>query len=225
MPAWTDADTVFLETVAGFDMMADLLKDDYNRHQELTNPSDIDFTKIGRAARIYKSLWNHVYSIYQTLSPHGQDRDRELALRDLAKKRVEIDFFLRLEHRLYPWVHHHRKTAFSLYESYSGQGFVLCAGNGQFEFVVASIQAIRSKLKSNLPIQVFHINHGDLSEERRTFLREMTHDIEVLDISTILDNGLMKLGGWSIKAFSILASKFEEAILIDSDVFFLRVSI
>ncbi|KAF9365272.1 hypothetical protein BGX34_010666 [Mortierella sp. NVP85] len=107
--------------MAGFDVMADLLKDNYNRHQELTNPDDIDFTKIDRAARIYKSLWNQ-----------------------------------------------------------------------------------------------------DLSEERRNFLREMMHDIEVLDISTILDNGLMKLGGWSIKAFSILASKFEEAILIDSDVFFLR---
>ncbi|KAI8360243.1 mannosyltransferase putative-domain-containing protein [Mortierella sp. GBAus27b] len=202
--------------------MADLLKDDYNRHEQLTNPSDIDFTKIGRAARIYKSLWNHIYPIYQTLIPDGQDRDRELALRELAKKHVEIDFFLRLEHRLYPWVHHHRRTAFSLYETYAGQGYVLCAGNRQFEFVVASIQAIRSKLKSKLPIQVFYINHWDLSEERRTFLREMTHDIEVLDISTILDNGLMKLGGWSIKAFSILASRFEEVMLIDSDVFFLR---
>ncbi|KAK3808382.1 MAG: mannosyltransferase putative-domain-containing protein [Benniella sp.] len=200
-------------------MMADLLKDDYNRHQELTNPDDIDFTEIGRAARIYKSLWNHVYSIYQALTPDGVNRDRELALRELAKKRVEVDFFLRLEHRLYPWVHHHRKTAFTLYESYSGQGFVLCAVNGQFEFVAASIQAIRSKLKSNFPVQVFYINHWDLSKERRA-LREMTHGIEVSDISTILDNGIMKLGGWSIKVFSILASKFEEVIMIDSDVFF-----
>ncbi|KAF9437653.1 hypothetical protein BGZ76_011767 [Entomortierella beljakovae] len=221
IPAWTASDTAHLGTITGLDMMAQLLKEDYNKEDDLTDASQIDFITIGRAQRMYKSLWNHIYPIYHSL-PAGRDRDREKALLEMAEFHAEIDFFLRLERRLFPWLHLQRKTGFSLYESYSGQGYVLCAGNRQFEFVVASIQAIRSKLKSNLPIQVFYINHWDLTEKRREFLREMTHDIEVIDISTILDNGYMKLGGWAIKAFSILASKFEEAILIDSDVFFLR---
>ncbi|KAF9345264.1 hypothetical protein BGX26_003348 [Mortierella sp. AD094] len=221
IPVWTEADTAHLETITGLDMMAQLLKEDYNKEDDLTDPSQIDFITIGRAERMYKSLWNHVYPIYKSL-PAGRDRDREKALLELAKSHAEIDFFLKLEHRLFPWLHSQRRTAFSLYESYSGRGYVLCAGNRQFEFVVASVQAIRSKLKSDLPIQVLYINHWDLSENRREFLRQMTHDIEVIDISTLLDNGYMKLGGWSIKAFAILASKFEEAMLIDSDVFFLR---
>ncbi|KAF9114829.1 hypothetical protein BGX27_009666 [Mortierella sp. AM989] len=216
IPTWTEADTAHLETITGLDMMAQLLREDYNKEDDLTDPSQIDFITIGRAERMYKSLWNHVYPIYQSL-PAFRDRDREKALLELAKSHAEIDFFLKLEQRLFPWLHSQRRTAFSLYESYSGRGYVLCAGNRQFEFVVASIQAIRSKLKSDLPIQVFYINHWDLSENRREFLRQMTYNIEVIDISTLLDNGYMKLGGWSIKAFSILASKFEEAILIDSD--------
>ncbi|KAG0306655.1 hypothetical protein BGZ98_001957 [Dissophora globulifera] len=222
IPAWTESDTAFLETIAGFDMMGDLLKEDYNRHEEITNASEIDFVKIGRAERIHKALWKYIYPLYHSLAPEGQDREREISLQELAKTRADVDFFLRLEFRLYPWMRFHRRTSFSFYESYSGRGYVICAGNYQFQFAVASIQAIRSKLKSNLPIQVFYINHWDLTPERRAFLSEMTHDIEVVDISTILDDQIMKLGGWAIKPFAILASKFEEAMLIDSDAFFLR---
>ncbi|KAF8980149.1 hypothetical protein BGZ46_004578 [Entomortierella lignicola] len=221
IPTWTDADTAHLETITGLDMMAQLLKEDYNTEDDLTDPRQINFDTIGRAERMYKSLWNHVFHIYQSL-PADHARDREKALLDLAKSRTEIDFFLRLEHRLFPWLHSKQRIAFSLYESYSGRGYVLCAGNRQFEFVVASVQAIRSKLKSDLPIQIFYINQWDLSEDCREFLRKMTHNIEVIDISTVLNNDYMKLEGRSIKAFSILASKFEETILIDSDVFFLR---
>ncbi|KAG0219780.1 hypothetical protein BGX33_000622 [Mortierella sp. NVP41] len=83
--------------------------------------------------------------------------------------------------------------------------------------LVTAIQSLRLKLHSQLPIQVFHMGAKDLSVERQEYLREMTHHIEVLDITEHLDNDYLKLKGWAIKPFAILASKFEEVIFIDAD--------
>ncbi|KAF9321031.1 hypothetical protein BGZ91_004608 [Linnemannia elongata] len=54
-------------------------------------------------------------------------------------------------------------------------------------------------------------------------MRHMKNDIEVLDVTYHLDNGYLKLKGWTIKPDAILGSKFEEAIFIDADSYFLRI--
>ncbi|KAG0331835.1 hypothetical protein BG004_001485 [Podila humilis] len=227
IPAWTDADTVFLHTASGFNMMEDLLKLQYNRLQTELDKSQLDFSRIARAERMYKSLWDHVYhNFYKTQDSENTKtvRERELALFELAKTHVEVDFYLKLEKSIYPFLHlHPRQTSFSLYESYtkSSRGIVVCAGNGQFEFIVSSIQAIRL-LNPTVPIEVFYMGDGDLSTLRQNYIRDMTSNIEVKDVTKILDNKEMILGGWSIKAFSMLASSFQEVILIDSDAYFLR---
>jgi len=202
--------------------MNELLQIEYNKGEVLTSKEQLDFSLASRAERTYKSLWNHILPIYRSITG-GTAQDKEDQLFELAKTRAEIDFFLRLEHKLYPWLHRKFRTSFSLHETYSGRGIVVCAGNNQFEFASTSIQAIR-RLHKDIPIQVFHMGDYDLSPERQTFLREMTTQIEVLDVTTILDNDYMQLGGWSIKAFALLASRFEEVMLVDSDAFFLRVS-
>ncbi|KAF9283939.1 hypothetical protein BGZ88_010239 [Linnemannia elongata] len=51
---------------------------------------------------------------------------------------------------------------------------------------------------------------------------QMKNDIEVLDIIYHLGNGYLKLKGLAIKPYAILGSKFEEAIFIDADFYFLR---
>ncbi|KAG0213518.1 hypothetical protein BGX28_004154 [Mortierella sp. GBA30] len=224
IPAWTAADTVSLKTAVGFDMMNQLLKPEYSKADQVTDPNRLDFAQSSRAERIYKSLWNYVYAMYKTLPDGGDTQEKEMILvKEWAQQRPEVDFLLRLEKKLYPWIHLHHRTSFSLYDSYKGQGkgVVFCAGNNQFEFIVSSIQAVR-RLNPKLPIQVFHMGDTDLSPDRQKYVREMTSKIEVLDITQILDNGYMQLGGWSIKAFSLLASRFEEVMLIDSDAYFLR---
>ncbi|KAF9329094.1 hypothetical protein BG006_007812, partial [Podila minutissima] len=50
----------------------------------------------------------------------------------------------------------------------------------------------------------------------------MSSNIEVIDINKSFDNGYLQLKGWAIKSFAILASRFENATLIDTDVFFLQ---
>ncbi|KAF9286113.1 hypothetical protein BGZ68_003191 [Mortierella alpina] len=222
IPAWTAADTASLKTSVGFDMMNQLLKPEYSRADHVADPNRIDFAQSSRAERIYKSLWNYLYPVYRDI-PGGTREKEKTLIKELARYRPEVDFFLRLEKKLYPWIHLRHQTSFSLYDSYKsqGRGVVFCAGNNQFEFIVSSIQALR-KLNPHLPVQVFHMGESDLSLARQRYVREMTTDIEVVDITKILDNGYMQLGGWSIKAFSLLASRFEEVMLVDSDAYFLR---
>jgi len=199
-----------------------MLKQEYSKNEDLNGkPERINMAELARAEKLYKSLWHHVRPIYENLS--GRDRDRERILLEMARTRPEIDFFLRLEKRLFPWLHFARQTSFSLMRSYKGRGLVFCAGNNQFEFVVTSIQAIRNRLKSTLPIQVFHMGDYDLSPERQTYLRKLAKDIEVVDVTQILDNDYMKLGGWAIKPFAMLASSFEEVMFVDADAYFLQV--
>ncbi|KAF9579147.1 hypothetical protein BGW38_004723 [Lunasporangiospora selenospora] len=198
-----------------------MLKQEYGKDEDLKDhPERIDMAELARAERLYKSLWLHVKTIYDGLS--GRDRERERTLTQMAKSKPEIDFFLRLEKRLYPWTHYGRQTTFSLQRAFNGRGIVICAGNNQFEFAVTAIQAIRARLKSTLPIQVFHMGDGDLSPDRQKYFREMTTDIEVIDVTQTLDNGYMKLGGWAIKPFAMLASSFEEVMFVDADVYFLQ---
>ncbi|KAF9951250.1 hypothetical protein BGZ72_007204 [Mortierella alpina] len=222
IPAWTTADTASLKTAVGFDVMNQLLKPEYSKADYISDPNRLDFAQSSRAERIYKSLWNHLYPVYREIPGTTREREKKL-IQELAQHRPEVDFFLRLERKLYPWIHLRHQTSFSLYESYQGQGrgVVFCAGNNQFEFIVSSIQALR-RLNPHLPIQVFHMGESDLSLERQRYVREMTSDIEVVDVTQILDNEYMQLGGWSIKAFSLLASRFEEVMLVDSDAYFLR---
>ncbi|KAI8604305.1 mannosyltransferase putative-domain-containing protein [Dissophora ornata] len=198
-----------------------MLKQEYGKNENLDGHQErVNFSELSRAERLYKALWNHVYPTYLSLS--GSDHEKERMLLQMAKTRPDIDFFMRLEKRLFPWVHFGRRSSFSLYRSFKGRGLVFCAGNGQFEFLVTSIQAIRSRLKSTLPIQVFHMGEGDLSRDRQQYLRDMTSDIDIVDVTQLLDNDYMKLGGWSIKPFAMLASSFEEVMFVDADAYFLQ---
>ncbi|KAH7047038.1 hypothetical protein BKA57DRAFT_536783 [Linnemannia elongata] len=151
VPEWTEADTAYLDTVAGFDMMAGMLKQDYIKQQKIVIMSVVDFAWISRKERVYKYLWNHVLQIYQSLGPPGK---RARRFTDRSK------------------------------------------GEGSFV--------------------------KDLSLERQEYMGQMKNDIEVLDIIYHLGNGYLKLKGWAIKPYAILGSKFEEAIFIDADSYFLR---
>ncbi|KAG0091349.1 hypothetical protein BGZ93_004546 [Podila epicladia] len=224
IPPWTADDTALLGTTIGATLQAQMLKLDYHKHEDLSGnpPERLNFAELARAERLYKALWNYVYPVYQTLNGRN-DREREKALYRLAAvTRPEIDFFLRLEKRLFPWVQYVRRTSFSLFETYNGKGIVFCAGNPQFEFVITSIQAIRNRLKSTLPIQIFYMGEDDLSRERQEYLRTMASDIELFDVTQILDNEYMQLGGWAIKPFAMLASSFEEVMFVDADAYFLQ---
>jgi alpha 1,3-mannosyltransferase len=104
------------------------------------------------------------------------------------------------------------------------RGIVIAAGKSQFRFTAHLISSLRNVLKSELPIEIAYAGSEDLPEEYRDALRSLDSDISFLDILTIFDDETLDLskGGWAIKPFALLASTFEQVILIDADAVFLQ---
>ena len=52
----------------------------------------------------------------------------------------------------------------------------------------------------------------------------MGADISTFDVTAIFDDSTLRLadGGWAIKAFAILSSSLEQAMLLDADAVFLQ---
>lgn len=103
IPPWTKADTALLDTVTGFNIMTELLKEEYSKDAGGVEARDIDMTKVSRAERVYKALWHHVYPTYGSL-PGKRAFDRERQLLKLAATRADVEFFLKLERKLFPLV-------------------------------------------------------------------------------------------------------------------------
>ncbi|KAG0282458.1 hypothetical protein BGZ96_000465 [Linnemannia gamsii] len=171
VPEWSETDTAYLNTVAGFDMMAGMLKEDYIKQQKIVTKAAVDFAWISRKERVYKSLSNS--------TPAGQRGTTAGPSTDTAGGGLLSE----TRAAVVPMDPSSPKTSLSLHESLQGWGFVFCGGDKQFQMMVTSIQSLRLKLHSQLPIQVFHMGEKDLSHERQEYIRQMTYDIEVIDIS------------------------------------------
>lgn len=115
------------------------------------------------------------------------------------------------------------------------RGIVIPTGNKTFRFACHLIVGLRRVFKTTLPIQVVYAGDTDLPKEKRDALEslaafrsesgEVEHgDISFLDVMEVFDDATLKLayGGWAIKAFAALASKFTEVILLDADAVFFQ---
>ncbi|KAG6360987.1 hypothetical protein INS49_009206 [Diaporthe citri] len=115
------------------------------------------------------------------------------------------------------------------------RGIVIPTGNKTFRFACHLIVGLRRVFKTTLPIQVVYAGNTDLPEEKRDALEslatfrtesgEVEHgDDSFLDATEVFDDATLKLayGGWAIKAFAALASKFTEVILLDADAVFFQ---
>ena len=107
-------------------------------------------------------------------------------------------------------------------------GIVIPAGNNNVRFAGHLISSLRNVLDSRLPIQIVYAGDEDLSAPNRIFLAELVAStgqaLDFLDILTVFDDSTLKLreGGWAIKPFAVLGSRFERVILLDSDAVFLQ---
>ncbi|KAJ3466580.1 hypothetical protein MRS44_004144 [Fusarium solani] len=108
------------------------------------------------------------------------------------------------------------------------RGIVIPVGGGEqsIRFAGHLIVSLRKVLGCTLPIQIAFAGDEDLSREERDKLAQLEGymDIEFLNVFDVFDDSTMKLkdGGWAIKAFAVLASRFEQVILMDADAVFLQ---
>lgn len=108
------------------------------------------------------------------------------------------------------------------------EGIVISAGGGNLSIRFAGhlISSLREVFGCTLPIQIAYAGDDDLPQHRRDALLSLdsTNNTEFLDVWTVFDDSTLNLrkGGWAIKPFAALASRFEHVIVLDADAVFLQ---
>ncbi|KAI4196788.1 MAG: hypothetical protein LQ350_006358 [Teloschistes chrysophthalmus] len=104
------------------------------------------------------------------------------------------------------------------------KGIVIPTGRKTFRYACHLISNMRDTLNSKLPIEIMYAGDSDLPLEYRQFITQLGPNIEVTDITQIFDDSTLDLthGGWAIKPFAALASRFEQVMLLDADAIFLQ---
>lgn len=82
-------------------------------------------------------------------------------------------------------------------------------------FAIHLVGNIRTVLGSRLPIQVVYAGEEDLPLYSREKLLDVELDMEFIDVLEVFSDD--RDGGWAIKPFAVLASTFEQVILLDAD--------
>jgi len=98
-----------------------------------------------------------------------------------------------------------------------GRGIVICAGGLRyFVCVWVLIAVLRRVQRVALPIQVWHLGRGEMSEEMRLLLEEL--EVEVVDAEAVVARYPARIaGGWPLKPYAILHSRFREVLYLDAD--------
>jgi hypothetical protein len=100
---------------------------------------------------------------------------------------------------------------------FEGRGIVICAGGPRyFTCAWVLITLLRRHYRSDLPIQVWHLGKREMSEEMHLLLAEM--NVEVIDAEKVVaDHPARIAGGWPLKPYAILNSRFREVLYLDAD--------
>ncbi|KAL6858068.1 hypothetical protein ACO1O0_005517 [Amphichorda felina] len=108
------------------------------------------------------------------------------------------------------------------------RGIVIPVGGGEaaIRFAGHLISSLRLVLGCELPIQVAYAGDKDLPQRDRDRIAalEGARDVSFLDVLSLVDDSTLKLaeGGWAIKPFATVVSKFEQVIVLDADAVFLQ---
>lgn len=92
------------------------------------------------------------------------------------------------------------------------------------QYAIHLVATLKNVHQTKLPITIVHAGGNDLTNERRAALRSISPDVETVDILHFFDEKQVGLdgGGWAIKVFAILSSKYREVIICDADAVFLQ---
>lgn len=171
-----------------------------------------DFVTITRAERLFKVLFMYFDALLS----------KNPTLHEDPRYKDSWQLYKRLEKTLYPWIYPYWENAFHINNQTEGKGLVFCVGDNQFKYAVASIRAIRDLFHCDLPIEIFYIRDNDLSLAKRTYLATEFTNVRLEKLEDYVSYYYTRFGGWAMKPFALLASRFTELIFIDSDAYFLQ---
>lgn len=107
---------------------------------------------------------------------------------------------------------------------HGSKGIVIPTGKGTFRYACHLVDCLRNVLNSQLPIQVAYANDADLPLKYRNFITSLGVKIDTLDVTSVVDDETLQLAGdgWAIKPFAVLASTFDQVMLLDADAVLLQ---
>ncbi|KXN74551.1 glycosyltransferase family 71 protein [Conidiobolus coronatus NRRL 28638] len=201
-----------------------------------------DFNLLSKKINSYKKYWETYLDIIQsdTILPHEnrtqafQERLAELvyfvvndpaSCGDMQKAYFTfMQTFSTIEQKLFGWAQVDYPALSQLYTSFEpgSRAIVIGVSNNYVTMVSTLIRAIRDIHNSEIPIYLNYIGEDDLSPKNRKYLSNISTGVTTIDITKHLNNDILKLEGWSVKAFSLLATPAEQVVLMDADVLFLQ---
>ncbi|MBL9171181.1 MAG: hypothetical protein JNN07_25845 [Verrucomicrobiales bacterium] len=97
-----------------------------------------------------------------------------------------------------------------------GRGIVLCAGGVRY-FTCAWVAIRMLRLVGcRLPIELWYLGSREMTSEMRGLLRPW--GVRCVDaLATARRHPVRKLGGWELKPYALVHSRFEEVLLLDAD--------
>ena len=114
-----------------------------------------------------------------------------------------------------PWNHKQFNT--------HGSSIIMSVGKGNAHLAAGLIMNLRQVTKSNIPIELAYAGNADLPLRTREALRNLAPDVSLIDMLEVFEDESIELskGGYAMKPFALLASKYPKTILVDADnVFF-----
>ena len=102
-------------------------------------------------------------------------------------------------------------------ERFAGRGIVICAGGSRlFTCAYVAIGILRRVLHCRLPIQLWHLGPTEIGPPMRALLECL--EVEVVDGLEPADRDPMRIvGGWELKPYAVVHSRFREVFLLDAD--------
>jgi hypothetical protein len=102
-------------------------------------------------------------------------------------------------------------------ERFSGRGIVICAGGARlFTCAWVAIALLRRRLGCTLPIEVWHMGPDEIGPPMRGLIEEL--NAEVVDAFAVARRQpVERLGGWELKPYALMHSRFSEVLLLDAD--------
>jgi len=189
--------------------------------------------ELRKYTEIHSTLWNSIFGRYTDKEYENNLDNYKTVLMNytsfLTEEKEnfdslsnEIELLITLHQSLYSWLYHFKYNSFGdLIKSFNGKGLVISVGNKYFKYARSTIDNLRNIIKSEIPIEIFYNGDNDLSEDKRNILKEYDN-VYLSDLSNYFNGTLLQLEKFTLKPFSILASRFEEVILIDADTVYLR---
>ncbi|KXN73108.1 glycosyltransferase family 71 protein [Conidiobolus coronatus NRRL 28638] len=144
-----------------------------------------------------------------------------------AYKKIFLEFLSSyeiLERKLFHWISPSYESLLELYGSFNKDEYAIAISINDNYAIMGSnvILSIRNVLKSNIPIHVYYVGDPDLNPLNQNMLKSIAPNVELHDLSAILDHNFVRAESFATKVYAQLLTPARHVMLLDADVVLLQ---